>query len=130
MVLEAQTDKRRYNLPDTDEVAVIILDETSEHTFRDIRMANRGAGGFTRINQNHPSYMPLHYTLLFPYSDPGWHWAMQLTLANDSSRIRTRLEQRMYYRYHLHTRNEQSVVLHHAERLFQQFLVDAFAVVD
>ena len=36
----------------------------------------------------------------------------------------------MYYRYHLHTRDNQQNILHHAERLFQQFLVDAFAVVD
>lgn len=40
LILESQADKRRYNLPDTEEVAVIIPDETSEHTFRDIRMAN------------------------------------------------------------------------------------------
>lgn len=74
--------------------------------------------------------MPLHYTLFFFHGDPKWHWALQLTLPDNSSRTRTQLKQRMYYRYHLHTRNNQSVVLHHAKRLFQQFLVDAFAVVD
>ena len=86
LILKAQTDKRRFNLPDTKKVAVIIPDETNEHTFRDIRMAIRGAGGFTLINQNHPSYIPLHYTLLFPHGQPGWHWAMQLNLPNNSSR--------------------------------------------
>ena len=78
LILEDQTDHRRYNLPTTDEVAVIIPEETNQPTRRDIRLANRGARGFQRISQNHPSYMPLHYTLLFPYGEPGWHWGMKL----------------------------------------------------
>ena len=83
-----------------------------------------------RINQNHPSYMPLHYTLLLPHSDSGWHWTLQLTLNDNSTQIQNQLEQRMYYQFHLHTQSNLSAILHRAERLFQQFLVDAFAVVD
>jgi hypothetical protein len=68
--------------------------------------------------------MPLHYVLLFPYGDPGWHYGLQLENANET-RIRTRLEQRVFYRYYLHVRTAFSP-LFYASRLFQQYIVDAY----
>ena len=40
------------------------------------------------------------------------------------------LKQRMYYRYRLHTRAEEPATLVRAQRLFQQFVVDTWAICD
>jgi hypothetical protein len=68
-------DMCRYNLPTaSDEVAAIIpgdgSEEQSDH--RDIVIRLQG-GGLKRISQLHPSYSSLHYVLLFPHGEDGWH---------------------------------------------------------
>jgi Helitron helicase-like domain at N-terminus len=70
--------------------------------------------------------MPLHYVLLFPYGDYGWHWGLRL-LDRNNIRIRDRLAQRTYYQYCLHTRMNNEA-LFCTGWLFQQFIVDAWAI--
>ena len=68
-------DLRRYNLPTAnDEVAAIIPgDGSEEHSnHHDIVLRLRG-GGLQRISNLHPSYSTLHYVLLFPHGEDGWH---------------------------------------------------------
>ena len=72
---ERHQDLRRYNLPTAnDEVAAIIpgdgSEERSDHC--DIVLRLRG-GGLQRISHLHPSYSTLHYVLLFPNGEDGWH---------------------------------------------------------
>ena len=78
LVLEEGADRRRENLPTSDEVAVIIPDENGDPNHRDIVLAERGEPAdrqrYHRINATHPAYMPLHYVLLFPRGDHGWHY--------------------------------------------------------
>ena len=57
---------------------MIIPEKTNQPIHRDIRLTNRGAGEFQCISQNHSFYMSLHYTLLFPYGEPRWHWGIKL----------------------------------------------------
>ena len=64
-------DKRRYNLPTADEVAVILPGAQSKAP-RDIILRNR-AGPLYRISDLHPAYVPLQYPLLFPRGENGWH---------------------------------------------------------
>lgn len=66
--------------------------------------------------------MPLHYTLLFPNGDLGWNWGMRLQNSND------RLTQRYYYRFRLHQRENEYPIIFLAKRLFQQYLVDIWAI--
>ncbi|SAM09603.1 hypothetical protein [Absidia glauca] len=125
--LVAGSDRRTENLPTSDEVAGIIPYERTAEGFRDIRIYLRNVEGVhshTSISQNHALYMPLHYTLLFPMGGLGWHWG--LTLADGS----TRLNQRPYYRYRLHQRANEYPSLFLAKRLFQQYLVDVWAICD
>ncbi|KAI0758479.1 hypothetical protein BC629DRAFT_1295872, partial [Irpex lacteus] len=66
-------DARRYNLPTADEVAVIIPGDGEEvTTSRDIILHGRG-GALQRISDDNPAYASLHYVLLFPHGDHGWH---------------------------------------------------------
>ena len=106
LIVESGADKRRCNLPTSNEVAMIIGNEYAESGFRDIILASRNNDNrphFSTINGNHASYMPLHYVLLFPRGELGYHWALQLQ-DNGGQRRNTRLAQRAFYRYRLHPR--------------------------
>ena len=74
-VQKGTKDLRRYNLPNAnEEVAAIIPGDGSEErsNHRDIVLHLSGRG-LRRISQLHPSYSSLHYVLLFPYGEDGWH---------------------------------------------------------
>ena len=131
LVLEESADRRRENLPTSDKVAVIIPDENGDPSFRDIVLAERGGRPADqprcrRIHATHPAYMPLHYVLLFPRGDPGWHFELQLR----GDRDRNRLTLRQFFRFHLYIRSGHELVPFAYCRLFQQYLVDAWAICD
>ena len=97
LILERGADRRRENLPTANEVAIILPEEYGSRGFRDIVLARRVNGedvrnSFTLINPNHALYLPLHYVLLFPYGEHGWHWGMRLQNPEDKD-----LKQRTYY---------------------------------
>ncbi|KAJ7576227.1 hypothetical protein C8J56DRAFT_800476, partial [Mycena floridula] len=58
-------DRRTYNLPTADEVAVILPGETYDADYRDILLRTR-QGALHQISESHPAYAPLQYPLLFP----------------------------------------------------------------
>ena len=63
----------RYNLPASREIAAIVPDGIQPNSpFRDIVFRLRGQG-FVKINELHASYDPLHFPLLFPFGQEGWH---------------------------------------------------------
>jgi hypothetical protein len=69
--------------------------------------------------------MPLHYVLLFPRGDLGWHYKMTL---QDAAGVceQTRLEQQMFYKYRLSICKNEFSLLFYAQSLFQQYIVDAY----
>ncbi|KAI0769480.1 hypothetical protein BC629DRAFT_1642421, partial [Irpex lacteus] len=70
----AEQDRRRYNLPTADEIAVVIVDEGEQVTAgRDIILRAR-SGELQRIREGHQAYACLHYVLLFPHGEHGWHY--------------------------------------------------------
>ena len=129
-------DPRRYNLPSADEVGVILPEgHDFQGDFRDIilylrpRYYSDGSDDrqhlqLDRINEGHTAYAPLHYVMLFPYGEAGWHY--ELRVAGNPRRV-TLLQ---FSAYRLHSRpNEFSTILR-ACRLFQRYLVDMFACID
>ena len=129
-------DPRRYNIPTADEVGVILPGENLfQGDHRDIILYLRPQYysnphnhhdnlQLHQISEGHPAYAPLHYVLLFPYGEPGWHYNFRVP--NNPRRI-TLLQ---YTAYRLHSRpNEFSSILHGC-RLFQTYLVDMFACID
>lgn len=60
-------DRHRYNRPTSDEIAVIIPDNSVDMQ-REIVLFKQG-GGFKRIDAWNPAYACLHYVLLFPYGE-------------------------------------------------------------
>ncbi len=66
-------DAHRYNVPMVNEVAALMVGDGSEAIGRlDVIVAQQ-AGSFQRIFELHVGYMALHYSLLFPYGEDGWH---------------------------------------------------------
>ena len=128
LVVERGADLRRENLPTADEVSMILSEEYGSAGFRDIVLASRiirndRDNSFTLINPNHASYLPLHYVLLFPYGEPGWHWGRTLN-NREGDRQNKNLSQRTFYQFRLHLRLNEPSTIFCAERLFQQFVVD------
>jgi hypothetical protein len=60
-------------VPTTDEVATLMVgDDSKAIDRRDVVVAQQ-ANPFQRISVLHVGYMVLHYSLLFPYGEDGWH---------------------------------------------------------
>jgi hypothetical protein len=66
-------DMRRYNAPASSEIAVLLPGDDMEASNRDIVLHKKG-GGIIRINEFNAAYDPLHYVLLFPHGDQGYHF--------------------------------------------------------
>ncbi|KAF6169231.1 hypothetical protein GIB67_013661 [Kingdonia uniflora] len=103
----ASTDHRRYNLPSTDEIAVILLGDGSKiSSVRDIIVYLKAEQGLMRISKCHPVYLPLHYVLLFPTGQLGWsihlkNWNVARNTWYFSGKGLTQME---YYCYRLFER--------------------------
>ena len=153
-------DRRRYNLPTSDEVAVI-LPGTAATQPRDIVLRCRD-GPLHRISDLHPGYSPLQYPLLFPRGEHGWHPGMVLqeteTQYNTRTQARSRRhrerreqgdeieesededmdspdsERRLtlsrYASFRLHNRLNEPNALLRGGRLLTRFVVDIFASMD
>ncbi|KAI0056662.1 hypothetical protein BV25DRAFT_1864431, partial [Artomyces pyxidatus] len=124
-------DRRRYNLPTADEIAVVIPgDETQPPKDpRDIILTKRN-GPLQRISDAHPAYACLHYVLLFPHGTSGWSWDLQLEEPDKPPESRRRLTQSRFYSYQLHPRDTEFSLILRGGRLLQQYIVDAWASTD
>lgn len=129
LVVQAGADRRRENLPVADELAGIIPDEYEDIESRDVILAVREPGRngplLHRVPVTNAAYMPLHYVLLFPYGEHGWHWSIELANRR-RHRQNLRFAQQPFYRFRLHERLREQSVLFFANRLFQQYVVDAY----
>ena len=83
----------------------------------------------SKIHPAHPLYLPLHYVLLYPLG--GCSYDFNAMLNGDSAdRYSWWLTSHMFYCLHLHTRCGIFETLHWGALLFQQFIVDAWAVTE
>ncbi|CAI2195031.1 6021_t:CDS:2, partial [Funneliformis geosporum] len=91
-----------YSVPTSSEVAALMIGDRHdiEPLNRDILLKTR-RGGLQRISELHSSYNALHYVLLFPKGDDGWHTNIPLT----EPEARKRVTQMQFYSYRLQIRN-------------------------
>jgi hypothetical protein len=78
ITLEPTADMCRYNLPTAPEVAAIIPgtghEDVDQHRQIILHLKAPAQGGsLQRISHLNPLYAPLHYVLLFPNGELGWH---------------------------------------------------------
>jgi hypothetical protein len=129
ILLDKDRDKRRYNLPTSDEVAVLIPgDETNPGGARRDIVLHRRDGPLQRLSDLNPAYPALHYALLFPHGSHGWHYEMRMH-EPDKPKPR-RLTQSRYYAYYLFERAHEFSTILRGGRLLQQFLVDNWAMTE
>ena len=144
--LDPTTDRRRYNLPVAENELALILPGDGDICTdpRDI-VIRKQDGGLQRISELSPLYQPLHYVLLFPYGEPGWHDKIKLNVDHNNapaqnnfdgeatqqkSKKRTKLSLIEYTAFHLHPRLNESNHIFRAGMLFQEFMVDMWAAAE
>ena len=75
LIIESGADRRRENLPTSNEVIALIPDEYTDASRRDlvltVREASRERPQMRIVNIIYIAYMLLYYVLLFLYSNPG-----------------------------------------------------------
>jgi hypothetical protein len=135
--LIAGCNTRTENLPTTEEVVGIISQvpaDAGRQLYRDIQVrlwANDTTGHnptcLIRVIQSHPKYMPLAYVLLFCEGDYGWCHGIQMQ--NPGTREEhTTIGQRVGLQYHLHKQTGQLSSLFFVQNMFQQYLVNLWAM--
>ena len=116
-------DQQRHNLPRHDEVAAVFVGEDGAPTNPDFAVYPKGKP-LQKIPYTSPNLDPMVYPLLFPRGDPGWSETLQHALEYRTAK-RTRVTMLQYYSYRLAVRAGFSTI-HAAQKLFQQYLVDAY----
>ncbi|XP_019190610.1 PREDICTED: uncharacterized protein LOC109185068 [Ipomoea nil] len=131
LIGKRSNDARTYNLPSVSEVAAIIVGDLDAHLGeRDILVETK-SGLLKRISELNPAYLPLQYPILFPYGEDGYREdiAFQVVKAVENG-ARHRISPREYLSYRIHERMSEICTILYARKLFQQFLVDGYTMVE
>ncbi|KNZ78075.1 hypothetical protein J132_02265 [Termitomyces sp. J132] len=85
-------------------------------------------GELKQISHLHPYYTPLHYTIIFPIGEPGYHVNVLARHGTKEQQRTNKVSETSYYAYRLQQRRtpEFNAALLWSGRLFQQY-VDAWA---
>jgi hypothetical protein len=136
-------DECRYNVPTTNEVVALMVGDGFEAVDRCDVIVTQQARPFQRISELHVGYMALHYPLLFPYDEDGWHLNIPLNgvVADadlDEDHVEKSEHQRKhcnvttvkFYGYRLQHRNTDGIALLRGYQLRHQYIVDAYAAIE
>ncbi|XP_045797949.1 uncharacterized protein LOC123892172 [Trifolium pratense] len=130
LISERTTDGRIYNKPTVSEVAALIVGDIDSAAERDIIMHKR-SGSLQRINEFHPAYLAYQYPLLFPYGEDGFRTGIQFRYRHQIDITkRNRLTIKDWLCFRIQTRKKEAQTLLCSRRLFQQFLVDGYTMME
>lgn len=130
LISERKSDGRVYNKPTVSEVAALILGDIDSAAKRDIIMQGQG-GNLQRIDEFHASYLGFQYPLLFPYGEYGYRPGILLGYKDDTVVTgRNRLTIKGWLSYRIMVRQFEAHTLICSRRLFQQFLVDGYTMME
>jgi hypothetical protein len=73
LITSRTKDACRYNVQMADEVVALMIGDGFKAVDKCDVIVAQQAGPFQRISELHVGYMALHYPLLFPYDEDGWH---------------------------------------------------------
>jgi hypothetical protein len=136
-------DAHRYNVPTADEVAALMVGNGYEAVDRRDVVIAQQASPIQRISELHVGYMALHYPLLFPYGEDGWHPKIPLNgvvadgdLDEDHAgeyelqRKHCNVTMAEFYGYRLQHRDINGIALLRGDRLQHQYIMDAYAAIE
>ncbi|MCH79515.1 helicase-like protein, partial [Trifolium medium] len=130
LISERTTDGRIYNQPTVSEVAALIVGDVDSGEKRDIILHERN-GQLQRIDEFHPDYLSYQYPLLFPYGEDGYrtgilHKYQHETIVTKNNRLTIR----DWLSFRIQSRKAEARTLLCSRRLYQQFLVDGFTMLE
>ncbi|KAF1878013.1 hypothetical protein Lal_00041762 [Lupinus albus] len=103
------------------------IDSSSQ---RDIIMETQ-SGQLKRINELHASYLAFQYPLLFPYGEDGYrNDVCHRDILSSQGRKRNRVTVGEWMSFRLQSRKNETQTLLCSRRIFHQFLVDAYTMVE
>ncbi|PNX73420.1 ATP-dependent DNA helicase PIF1 [Trifolium pratense] len=117
---------------DSSEVAALIVgDFDSTEDGRDI-VVRKQDGRLKRIHETHPKYIPLQYPLLFPHGEDQYDEKLKRKQVSISRGLkkRIRVTLREFIAFRLQERAAEDAVLFNSRRLFQQFVVDLYSMIE
>ncbi|CAH1433231.1 unnamed protein product [Lactuca virosa] len=126
-----QHDGRTYNLPTASEVVALIVGDIGDFIENRDIVVQTSSGALRRISELHPSYLALQYPLLFPYGDDGYRVDIPhrgVTSSSNSKRPNTTM--REFFAYRIQDRDNSFSLILNSRRLFQQFLVDGYTMIE
>lgn len=99
--IKYSTDKT-FNTPTCDEVAAILPEDyqDDQKEYENIHLVCTKTGNLKQVKNIISHYDPLHYTLMFPYGQPGWQYNTY-PKANKKDEYITAMQ---YYAYMLQNR--------------------------
>ncbi|KAL5177388.1 ATP-dependent DNA helicase PIF1 [Glycine soja] len=119
-----------YNMPNVPEIVALIVGDFHPSSKRDIIVETQN-GELQRIHELHPSYLPLQYLLLFPYGEDGYRVDIRhRSTSSNKKRKQNRLTMRKWFAYRLQSRSNEAMTLLHSRKLFQQFIVEGYIMVE
>ncbi|XP_057756276.1 uncharacterized protein LOC130975502 [Arachis stenosperma] len=123
---------KRYNIPTASEVAILIVGDIDESSLQRDIILETTSNRLKRIDVLHPSYRSLQYPLIFPYGEDGFRPGIENYSTFDISGTKKRktISIREFFSYRIQMRLEGSSILLHSRRLFQQFLVDSYTIIE
>lgn len=124
-------DGRRYNSPTTSEVAALIVgDFDTAGCDRDIIVQTQ-CGELQRVPLLSPCYLPMQYPLLFPRGEDGFVEDVSFGSSCNAQTInRMKITLREWFAYRIQHRLNDKGLLLFGRRLFQQFLVDGYSMIE
>jgi len=129
LIADRTKDGRIYNVPNVSEVAALIVGDVDTASGRDIIMEKQ-SGKLQRINELHTSYLGFQYPLLFPYGEDGYRHDVNHRDRPGINQKRNRLTIREWFCFRLQTRHSEALTLVTSRRLFQQFIVDGYTMME
>nr|XP_025606674.1 uncharacterized protein LOC112697631 [Arachis hypogaea] len=132
LIKKRNTDGRRYNLPSASEVAALIVgDFDADNLSRDVVIQTH-SNLLKQIDVNHPQYLALQYPLLFSYGEDGFRSDILISDERSKQQLHKRetISMREFLSFRIQMRSNESQVLLKSRRLFQQFLVDSYTMVE
>ncbi|XP_058777696.1 uncharacterized protein LOC131651964 [Vicia villosa] len=130
LISDRSEDGRVYNKPTVSEVAALIVGDIDSADKRDILIQRRN-GGLQRIDEFHPAYLAYQYPLIFPYGEDGYRKNIMHRYRHETEVTRrNRQSIKDWFSYRLQQRHKEAKTLLYSRRLFQQFLVDGYAMME
>ncbi|XP_025984904.1 ATP-dependent DNA helicase PIF1-like [Glycine soja] len=130
LISQRQTDGRLYNLPTTTEVVSLIVGDEHSADKRDI-IIEKKSGLLKRIHELHPAYLPLQYPLLYPKGEDGYKLNIpHKDHANIDAAKRKQVTLCEYFCYRLQSRTNEAQTILHSRRLFQQWIIDGYCMIE